>query len=126
MSLRTPLGQVRGLGSAKHGVEHWWVQRLTAVALIPLGLWLVGSLLSQVGAEHAEFKAWIGTPGRAVAMILFLFAAFYHMKLGIQVIIEDYVHGKATALVLQIATTFISILLGSASAFSVLKLSLGS
>lgn len=124
MSLRTSLGRVRGLGSAKHGSDHWWLQRLTALALIPLGFWLVGSLVSQVGADHAAFKSWLATPGRSVAMVLFLFAAFYHMKLGIQVIIEDYVQSH-WHLVLQILNTFVCVLLGTASIFAVLKLALG-
>ncbi len=124
MSLRSPLSRVRGLGSAGHGTDHWWLQRLTALALIPLGLWLMGSLVSQVGADHAAFKDWLGTPGRSVAMILFLFAAFYHMKLGIQVILEDYVQSH-WHLVLQILNTFVCFLLGTASIFSVLKLALG-
>jgi len=124
MSLRSPLGSVRGLGSAKHGLDHWWMQRMTALALIPLGLWLAASLISQVGADHAAFKDWLGTPGRSVAMILFLFAAFYHMKLGIQVIIEDYVHSH-WHMVLQICNSFVCILLGTASIFAVLKLALG-
>jgi succinate dehydrogenase / fumarate reductase membrane anchor subunit len=124
MNLRTSLGRVRGLGSAGHGTDHWWIQRLTALALIPLGLWLAASLISQVGADHAAFKHWIGAPERSVAMILFLFAAFYHMKLGIQVIIEDYVHSH-WHLVLQILNTFACLLLGTASIFAVLKLALG-
>jgi succinate dehydrogenase / fumarate reductase membrane anchor subunit len=125
MILRTPLGKVRGLGSARHGVDTWWQERLSALALIPLGLWFIGSLLSQVGADHAAFKDWIGTPGRAVAMILFLFCTFFHMKLSMTVIIEDYVHTASTAFVLRLVVTFLTILLGTASIFSVLKLALG-
>jgi len=125
MSLRTPLGRVRGLGSAKHGLDHWWHQRLTALALIPLGLWLIASFVAQIGNDHDAFKAWLGTPGRSVGMCLFLFAAFYHMKLGLQVVIEDYIHTRWINMTLLIFTTFVCVLLGTASIFAVLKLAFG-
>ena len=125
MSLRTPLGRARGHGSAKHGPDHWWHQRLTAIALVPLSAWLIGSLVSQIGNNHQAFTAWLATPGRSVAISLFLFAAFYHMKLGLQVVIEDYVHSRLLSMVLQIFTTFITILLGTASIFAVMKLAFG-
>src|SRR5271166_6333919 len=91
-SLRSPLGRVVGLGSAKEGVEHWWMQRLTAVALIPLALWFVISLIAHLGGDLGSAVAWIGAPVPAILMILLLGATFYHAALGVQVVIEDYVH----------------------------------
>ena len=96
MALQTPLAKVRHLGSAKEGVNHWWWQRLTAILLVPLSLWFVGSLWSIVagGADRDAFADWLSGPVAAVLMLLFLGATFYHLKLGLQVVIEDYVHGK--------------------------------
>lgn len=94
-SIRSPLGRARGLGSAKAGAEHWWLQRVTAVALVPLTLWLAASIIMFVGNDHAEVRAWLQTPVAAVLMVLLLIGLFYHMALGLQVIIEDYIHSKA-------------------------------
>jgi succinate dehydrogenase / fumarate reductase membrane anchor subunit len=93
-SLRTPIARVRGLGAAKDGVGHWWVQRLTALALIPLGLWFVASVVCMAGADHAAITQWLSAPLTLGALALTLFAAFYHAVLGLQVVVEDYVHGK--------------------------------
>lgn len=122
MSLRSPLGRVLGLGAAKEGVSHWWDQRITAVALVPLLIWFVASIAFMAGADHAQIKAWIGNPFTAVLLIAMLVALFYHMKLGIQVVIEDYVHHKATKLVLDFINLFAAYLLGGASVLSVIKL----
>ena len=89
MSLRTPLSEVRGLGSAKEGTHHWWHQRLTALALIPLGIWFVISLIVFTGASHAEVAAWMGHPVNAGLLLLLIATTFYHLKLGLQVVIED-------------------------------------
>src|SRR5512142_197753 len=94
--LRTPLGRALGLGSAKEGVEHWWVQRITAVALVPLTLWFVASLVAHLGVDHASAVVWLGSPLTAIAMILLVIATFVHTALGLQVVIEDYVHHEAT------------------------------
>src|SRR6185503_10251151 len=93
--LKSELARARGLGSAKEGVQHWWMQRLTALALIPLGLWLVASLVCNAGADHAAIVRWLGSPVTLGALGLTLLAAFYHAVLGLQVVIEDYIHAKA-------------------------------
>lgn len=94
MSLRSDLGRVRGLGSAKDGVSHWWHQRLSAIALIPLSLWFVVTLLGKFQAGHAAVVAWIGSPFVTVLLLALVVATFYHAKLGLQVVIEDYFHTK--------------------------------
>ena len=94
MSLRTPLGRVRGLGSAKEGTAHWWAQRLTAIALVPLVLWFAVSLIVLAGADHATVAAWLRDPVAAVLMLLLILAGFHHAQLGMQVVIEDYVHSE--------------------------------
>lgn len=90
-SLRSVLGRVRSLSTAKEGLRHWWVQRLTALALIPLTVWFVVSLISLVGVGHNAFVLWLANPINATAMILFLAIAFHHTQLGVQVVLEDYV-----------------------------------
>lgn len=89
---RSPLGRALGLGSAKDGVEHWWLERVTAVALVPLTLWFTGSLIALAGSDYETFLAWLSAPLATVLMVLLLIALFYHMALGLQVVIEDYVH----------------------------------
>ena len=91
-SLRTPLAKARGLGSAKDGTHHFWLQRLTAVALIPLTVWFALSIASLATAGQAEALAWMKSPVTATLMLSFIMAGFWHMKLGLQVVIEDYVH----------------------------------
>jgi len=105
-SLRSPIARVRGLGSAKEGVSHWWIQRLTAIALIPLGIWLVASLVRLAGADHAAISQWLGAPFTLGALALTIFTAFYHAVLGLQVVVEDYVHGKAAKFTLVILIQF--------------------
>ncbi len=126
MSLRSDLGRVRGLGTAKEGTSHWWAQRLTAVALVPLTFWFVWSVINLVGLDHVGFKAWLNENANLVLMILFVGSLFYHMQLGIQVVIEDYVHGeikKVTSLVLNL---FLALFLGVSSIVALLKLAFGS
>lgn len=100
--MRSPFGRALGLGSAKQGVEHWWRERVTAIALIPLMLWLVASIVAHSGGDYGEFVAWLKMPLATCMMILLLIALFYHTALGLQVIIEDYVHSaiKIPALIL--------------------------
>ncbi|WP_455373825.1 succinate dehydrogenase, hydrophobic membrane anchor protein [Limibacillus halophilus] len=124
MSLRTPLGKVRGLGSAKDGTEHFWMQRLTAVALVPLTLWFVISVIAHIGAGYGEFVAWLSSPLSGGLMILLLVATFYHAMLGLQVVIEDYVHTEWKKLASLIVMRFFCILLGVIGVLSVLKIML--
>lgn len=101
--MRSPLGRAAGVGSAKEGVGHWWRERVTAVALIPLTLWFVVSIIAHSGSDYTAFIAWLKMPLATCMMILLLIALFYHAALGLQVIIEDYVHSamKIPALVLM-------------------------
>ena len=124
-SLRTPLARVTGLGAAKDGTHHWWLQRLTAIALVPLSVWLVASLVSLVGAERAVVVAWLGHPLAAVLMLLILGTGFYHLKLGMQVVIEDYIAKTGTKSALLILNSFACIALFVTVALSVLKLWIG-
>ena len=121
MTMRTPLSRVRGLGSAKDGTHHWWVQRLSAVALVPLTVWFVISMISLAGADHAAVSAWLAQPLSAVFMLLFVVATFYHLQLGVQVVIEDYIHGEAMKIICLVALKLLSIALGVAGVFAVLK-----
>ena len=97
MSIQTPLARVRHLGSAKEGVNHWWWQRLTAILLVPLSLWFVASICWLIigGATYEAFQDWLSGPVAAILMLIFVGALFYHLKLGLQVVSEDYVHKKA-------------------------------
>ena len=94
-SFRSPLGRAIGLGSAKHGVRHWLAQRVTAVALVPLTLWFVASIIAYSGSDYTVFIAWLRTPFAAGGMILLLIGLFHHAALGLQAVIEDYVHSGA-------------------------------
>ena len=125
MSLRTPLGRVRGLGSAKEGTAHWWAQRLTALALIPLVLWFVVSLIVMTGAGHGAVAEWLRDPVSAVLMLLLILAGFHHAQLGMQVVVEDYVHAEWLKFVLATGVRFAAVALGIGAAFSVLKIALG-
>ncbi len=125
MSLRTPLGRALGLGAAKEGVAHWWGQRLTAVALVPLTFLFVVVLFASIGADRAQIVALMGNPLVALTMLLFVVAGFYHMKLGMQVVIEDYIHHEGLKTVSLIVLSLFSFGLGTACLFAVLKLALG-
>ena len=122
MSLRSPLGRVRGLGSAKGGTHHWWMQRLTAIALVPLTVWFILSLITLSGADHATAAEWLASPLPAVLMILLIVATFHHLQLGLQVIIEDYVHGEGMKLACIIGIKLASFALAVAAGFAVLKI----
>jgi len=123
--MRSPLAEARGLGAAKDGVGHWWAQRVSALALVPLSLWLVASLVAMTGAGHAEVSAWLARPWVAVTLVLTLFATFYHLKLGLQVVVEDYVEGRVARTALELLVTFAAIALGTGAVFAVLKVALG-
>ena len=126
MDLRTPIARARGLGSAKDGTRHWWMQRITAIALIPLSVWLVGSLVAIGAADHAQTVHWIRSPAVSIALLLTIAALFHHAQLGMQVIIEDYVHAGWKKLTALIAVKLLAITIAATAAFSVLKISLGS
>ena len=125
MSLQTPLGRVRGLGSAKSGTHHWWMQRVTAVALVPLCLWFVVAMIKLTGADHSVAAAWLRSPFNAIVMVLLIIAGFHHMQLGLQVVIEDYVHGPGTKVVLMLGQKLLSFTLAIVAVFAVLKIAFG-
>ena len=125
MSLRTPLGRVLGLGSAKDGTAHWWTQRLTAVALVPLGLWFMVALAALAGAGYGEFLAWVRQPLNASLMTLFVVVAAYHSELGLQVVVEDYVHAHWLRVSTLVLLKFAHVLLALAGVFALLGMSFG-
>ena len=126
MDLRTPIARARGLGSAKDGTRHWWMQRITAIALIPLSVWLVGSLVAIGAADHAQTVHWIRSPAVSIALLLTIAALFHHAQLGMQVIIEDYVQVEWKKIAALLAVKLIAIAVAASAAFSVLKIALGS
>jgi len=123
--MRTPLGKVRGLGSAREGTGHFWRQRLTAVANIPLILFFLGFLISLNGADYETVRSAFANPFVSLMFALVLFSALYHMRLGMQVIIEDYIHGEGMKLALIMLNTFFAILVGAACAYALIKLAFG-
>jgi succinate dehydrogenase / fumarate reductase, membrane anchor subunit len=122
---RTPLNKVRGLGSAKDGTEHFWRQRLTALANIPLLLFFIGFVVSMRGASQAELVAAVGNPITAVTLIAVLISGLLHMKLGMQVVIEDYVHGEGTKIICLLFNNLFVIAIGLITVFAILKMSFG-
>jgi succinate dehydrogenase / fumarate reductase membrane anchor subunit len=124
MSLRSPLGRVLGTGSAKEGVHHWWLQRLTSIALVPLTIWFVISLLSLPSFEHVTVISWMAQSWTALLLVLFILVAARHSQLGVRVVVEDYVHGGSKTLVL-VVITFIHAVVAAAGIFAVLKVAFG-
>lgn len=125
MGMQTPLGQVRGLGSAKEGTNLWWLQRVTGLALVPLMIWFVVSLAALAGADHRHVVEWLSSPFVAVFIILLLGVGFYHLKIGVQVVIEDYIHTPWLKTGALLGVTFACFVLGLASILAVLKLAVG-
>ena len=123
--MRTPLSRVRGHGSAKSGTDHFWVQRLTAVANIPLAIFFIASVVALVGADYETVKAYLSMPIVSIMFLLLIGSGIYHMRLGMQVIIEDYVDGETTKLLVVIGNNFFSVLVGLACVYAVLKLGFG-
>jgi len=124
--LRTPIKIARGLGSAKHGAHHFMVQRITAVALLFLGVWFVWLVLAMLHADYRAAHALIASPLNAVLMLAFVVALFWHAQLGLQVVIEDYVHTRWLELSLQILVKFLCFLGAAASVLAVIRIALGS
>jgi succinate dehydrogenase / fumarate reductase membrane anchor subunit len=122
--MRSQLGRVRGLGSAKSGVATWWAERVTSIALVPLTLWFIFSLFGLIGASQEQVANWLAGPVPIVLMLCLIATTFHHMQLGLQVVIEDYIHKDATRFVLLLALRFATVLLALAAAVSVLKLGL--
>ena len=125
MSLVSPLNRVLGLGSAKEGAEHWWAQRLTAVALVPLGLWLAFALGGLDELSYDSVVAFIGQPLNSILLILTVFALSYHSHLGVQVVVEDYVHGPSIKVITIVAVSFAHVAVTVAGVFAVLKVAFG-
>lgn len=126
MSLRSPLGRVLGLGTAKDGTAHWWGQRVSGVAMALLGLWFAGSMLTLPGFEYTHAVAFISAPVNAVLLMLLSVTMTYHSWLGVQVVIEDYVHGHGLKVVSLILSRFAHVILAVAALFAILKLGIGS
>ncbi|MDB6088416.1 MAG: sdhD [Gammaproteobacteria bacterium] len=125
MSLRSPLGRALGAGSAKDGVRHWWMQRLSSIALVPLSIWFVVSLLSLPTLDHVTVTAWMGQSWTALLLILFVLVATWHSQLGVRVVAEDYIHGAGAKTLVLIALTFAHALVAAAGVFAVLKVAFG-
>lgn len=125
MTMRTPLKSVRYLGSAKEGTDHFWTQRVTGAANALLTLFAICLALSLVGAEHAAVKATLANPLVAIPLLLFVVSAAVHMRLGMQVIVEDYVHTEGVKIPILVANTFFAIAVAAAGAFSILKIAFG-
>ena len=121
---RTPLSRARGLGSAKDGLHHWWMQRVTAIALIPLVVWFAISLVMLTGADFAVVRAWIGSPLVMILLTLTIAVGLYHGQLGLQVVWEDYTEG-ALRIVLILFTKFIAVLFGLGAILAILRIGFG-
>ncbi len=125
MNMQSDFARIRGLGSAKEGTAHWWAQRLTAIALVPLGLWAAYAAIGQVGADLAAFRAWLAAPWNTLLMVLFVGAMFYHLQLGLQVVVEDYVHGEKVKVTTLILIKLGAIFLGVSSLLAIFQVVFG-
>ena len=125
MSLRSPLGRVLGLGSAKSGTSHWWGQRVSAVALVPLMLWFVFSLLLLPNLDFETLRAWLQYPITGFLTALLFGVLTYHSYLGTRVIVEDYVHAEAPKLIGLLGLRFVHVLAGGAGIFAILRVAFG-
>ena len=124
-SLQTPLAKARGLGSARDGTHHWWMQRMTALAMIPLVIWFVISVIGLVGSDLETFQGWLSSPFNAIAMVLLVIATFWHATLGIQVVIEDYIASKTVKIMAETGVRFAALILCVIALWSILKISFG-
>lgn len=124
MSLRTPLSKVIGRGSAGEGVGHWWMQRVTAIALVPLTAWFAISLLGLSLQSYEAMRGWFGQPWVAVLSLLLVFTLAWHSKLGVQVVMEDYIHAKGAKTTWLLLSTFIHVIAAVAGSFAILRMAL--
>ena len=125
MTMETPLARVRGLGSAREGGHHWWIERLTSVSTLLLFIWLLVSLLRLPAVDYRTVNEWLESPLAAVPMLLLILSTFWHLKLGMQVVIEDYVHEEGWKLFTLVILNFFTILLAALAIFAVLKIAFG-
>ena len=125
MSLQTPLAKVKGLGSAKEGTHHWWQQRLSAIALVPLSLWFIYSIISMVGADYMTVVYWMRQPYVSVLLVFFILSLFYHAVLGLQVVIEDYIHSEWQKISCLVLVKFLAVIGALASVLSILNVFFG-
>jgi succinate dehydrogenase / fumarate reductase, membrane anchor subunit len=121
-ALRSPLGRVRGMGSARSGTHHWWMQRVTSIALLPLTLWFVVSMISLAGASYLETLLWIAQPLNAVLMLVLIGLTFHHMAAGLQVVVEDYVRDEFKRIAIILVIKAASLLMALACGFAVLRI----
>ena len=122
--MRTPLSRVRGLGSAKKGTEHFWLQRVTAIANIPLAVFFVSAMVAHAGADYLTVKAFLSHPIVALVMLLLILSMVWHMRFGLQIVIEDYIHDHTVKILALILNTFFALAVGTASVLAILKLTL--
>ncbi|WP_089724347.1 succinate dehydrogenase, hydrophobic membrane anchor protein [Candidatus Thiosymbion oneisti] len=125
MNMRAPLARVRGHGSAKSGAHHWWAQRLSAIALVPLFLWFVASLTVIATADYATAAKWVGSPYNSALLILLIGALFYHAQLGMQVVFEDYISTPWLQVASIILVRFLALLLAVVAIVAVLRIAWG-
>ena len=124
MSLRTPLARVKGLGASGEGSHHWWLQRVSAIALVPLSLWFVFSIIGHIDGTHEQVLSWISTPHVALLLVLYLGFMFFHAQLGLQVVIEDYVHSEPLKIASLLVVKGLALIAGLGAIFSVLRIAL--
>ncbi len=125
MSLRDPLARVRGLGSAREGVAHWWAQRLSAILLIPLSIWFLLCAAAYIGADYPDARVYLAQPLNAFLMMAFVLTLLYHGMLGIQVVIEDYVEHRALELGLHVVVKLSAFLCALGTVFALIRITLG-
>jgi len=125
MSLRSPLGRVLGLGAAHDGVRHWWLQRLTSIALVPLTVWFVVSLLALPSLGYGTLVAWMSQSWTALLLILLVLTAAWHSQLGVRVVVEDYIHSAGARTLTLVLIGFAHVLLAAVGVFAILKVAFG-
>ncbi len=125
MNLQSPIAKVRGLGSAKQGTHHWWYQRLTAVALVPLTLWVMSSIINATSMGYTDVQNWLTSPLNAALFLAFISALFFHAQLGMQVVIEDYIESEWQKIGCIMLVKFLAVIAGLASALAIIKVFIG-